>query len=177
MSLVMQCLLNHATDAAYIHSCNNLIKRLRKNLLKRVSFDEKMLLFSQNLIGRIRYTQSHTRTRATKQNDGARAAVPQDASYVWRDRTCYRCKGHFNDYSSTFYTLNPHRNDKQERTGSEEISSKIANIFTQYELAFLGSLCYMCNEAKADYKTSSFLLHTEICKYMFDLTPMLILCS
>ena len=35
-------------------------------------------------------TQSHTRTCkcAAKTNNGARAAVPRDASYVWRDLTC-----------------------------------------------------------------------------------------
>ena len=33
---------------------------------------------------------NHTPTRkyAAETNDGARAAVPRDASYVWRDQTC-----------------------------------------------------------------------------------------
>ena len=36
-------------------------------------------------------TQSHTRTckYAVKTIDGARAAVPRDASYVWHDQTCW----------------------------------------------------------------------------------------
>ena len=35
--------------------------------------------------------QSHTRTLkyAAETIDGARAAMPRDASYVWRDQTCF----------------------------------------------------------------------------------------
>ena len=35
------------------------------------------------------HTQLHTRTRkyAAETNEGARTAVPRDASYVWRDQT------------------------------------------------------------------------------------------
>ena len=41
------------------------------------------------------HTQTHAGTRifATKTSNGARAAVPRDASYVWRDQTCYRSDG------------------------------------------------------------------------------------
>ena len=42
-----------------------------------------------------RQTDTHARPRnfAAKTSDGARAAVPRDASYVWRDQTCFllRC--------------------------------------------------------------------------------------
>ena len=36
-------------------------------------------------------TCPHARTRncAAKTSDGARVAVPRDASYVWRDQTCF----------------------------------------------------------------------------------------
>ena len=35
-----------------------------------------------------RHTHEHTRNCAAKMNNGARAAVPREASDVWRDETC-----------------------------------------------------------------------------------------
>ena len=56
MYLVMQYLLEHETDAAGIHGCNNLIHKLRrKNCFKKISFDEKRFfvpdVFNSGTIG------------------------------------------------------------------------------------------------------------------------------